>query len=98
MTSDETGKICVYDLRMWELSRVIFDSKMKNDARKAVSSWEGSGKAEIFKDVQVSAEGWVCAVTEPGHLYTWDPCRDWEMTKQPTMIKATSLTTSRITR
>jgi len=97
ITSDETGLIAVYDIRKWERSRVIFDSKQKSGGSKECQ-WEGSGKAEVFKDVQISTEGWVCAVTEPGFLYTWDPCRSWEMTKQPTMVKATSLTMSRITR
>ena len=98
MTSDETGRICVYDLRKWELSRVVFDSKKANELKSSGSSWEGQGKAEVFKDLQISTEGWVCAVTETGVLYTWDPSDDWRMTKQPTAVKATSLTTSRITR
>jgi WD40 repeat protein len=97
ITSDETGKISVYDLRKWELSRVVYDSTVVR-GRDKTNSWEGGVRAEIFKDVQISTEGWVCAVTEPGHLYTWNPAENWEMTKQPTVVKATCLTTSRVTR
>jgi hypothetical protein len=98
ITSDETGRICVWDIRKWELSRVVFDSAKNNSVKNPSNNWEGSGKADIFKDVCISTEGWVCAVTEPGFLYTWDPRDNWNMTKQPTQVKATSLTVSRVSR
>ncbi|GMH72233.1 hypothetical protein TrRE_jg3326 [Triparma retinervis] len=98
ITSDEEGCIKVWDLRKWELSRVIYDSRKvhQGDSYGSSGSWEGGSKVDLFKDVQISSEGWVCAVTEPGHLYTWDPSKNWVMSRQPTRVKATSLTISRV--
>ena len=99
VTSDEEGCIKVWDLRKWELSRVIYDSRKvhgSGDSYGSSGRWEGGNKVDLFKDVQISTEGWVCAVTEPGHLYSWDPSKNWEMNRQPTRVKATCLTISRV--
>ena len=99
VTSDEEGCIKVWDLRKMDVSRILYDSaKVHENAAVggSKSSWEGGSKIDIFKDVLISTEGWICAVTAPGLLYTWDPAKDWSMTKQPTSVNATSLTVSRI--
>jgi len=99
ITSDKEGCIKVWDLRKWELSRVIYDSQKIHKGETyggASANWEGGKKIDIFMDVQISSEGWVCAVTEPGYLYTWDPAKDWIMSRQPTRVKASSLTISRV--
>ncbi|GMH63861.1 hypothetical protein TL16_g03818 [Triparma laevis f. inornata] len=99
ITSDEEGRIKQYDLRKWEVSRVIYDSELvhrNDDYGGSKTSWEGGKKIDIFTDVQISTEGWVCAVTQSGHLYSWDPAREWNMCKQPTNIKASCLTIARI--
>ncbi|GMH85724.1 hypothetical protein TrVE_jg1697 [Triparma verrucosa] len=99
ITSDEEGRIKQYDLRKWEVSRVIYDSELvhrNDDYGGSKTTWEGGKKIDIFTDVQISTEGWVCAATQSGHLYSWDPAREWNMCKQPTNIKATCLTIARI--
>ena len=96
VTSDETGRICIYDLRKWSLSRVIYDSDAVNAKAANGVRWEGSRKTEAFRDVSISDEGWVCAVTEPGFMYSWEPGKDWEMAKMPSNVKATSMSLSRI--
>jgi len=95
ITSDREGRIKLYDLRKWELARVIYDSE-KAHRGGTTAKWEGGGKTDLFVDVQISTEGWVCAVTEPGVLYSWMPEREWEMAKQPTNVKATCLSVARI--
>lgn len=97
ITSDEEGKICTYDLRKWSMSRLVYDSnaewKKGGDGK---TSWEGSRKIEPFKDVKISSEGWVVAVTEKGSLHTWDPSNSWAMSKEPTGVKATGLAIGRL--
>jgi WD40 repeat protein len=94
VTSDETGRICMYDIRTWGLTRVLYDSNAANAADE--NRWEGSRKTEMFRDVRVSDEGWLCAVTEAGYLHSWDPARNFVMSKTPTHVKATCMGLSRI--
>ena len=55
-------------------------------------SWEGSNTLkDKFVDLKVSTEGWIAAATQKGSVFTWDPVRDFEMTRQPA-IKMTNVT------
>jgi len=89
-TVSDDGRVCIYDIRKWELARVLYD-KSKNP-RFANNKWEGSNTIiDKFVDLKVSSEGWLAAVTEKGGLFTWDPMKEWEMMKQPaTAIRVVS--------